>query len=191
VLTGPRRAGKSFYVYEIQQKLWHKSNKRIVYLNFEDDRLNGFNNQHFDLILEAYYELHTEKPVLFLYEVHVIKGWETFVRRLANTGYKVVVTGSNSHLLSKEIAEKLGARFIETNIFSLDFKEFLKFKNFKINPETVFSKEHFTLKKLFNEYLSFGGFPEVAMLNGEEAKRKVLQTYFDLVFFKDIVGRKK
>ncbi len=189
VLIGPRRAGKSFSVNEIQQQI--EKGTFVVFLNFEDDRLEGFEKKHFDLILEAYQELRQEKALLFLDEIHVVNGWEVFVRRLADNGHKVIVTGSNSELLSREIAEKLGARFTEINILPLNFNEFLKFKGFEIKPETVFSKDRFIVKKLFEEYLSFGGFPEVALLNNEDAKRKVLQTYFDLVFFKDLIGRKK
>ena len=191
VLTGPRRAGKSFSVHEIQSQTPKDIPNNIIFLNFEDDRLEGFGKGHFDLILEGYHELRHEKALLFLDEVHVVDGWDGFVRRLADTGYKVVVTGSNSELLSREIAAKLGARFTEITIFPPDFKEFLRFKGFVIKPETIFSKDRFAIKKLSWEYLSFGGFPEIAQLNDEVAKRRVLQTYFDLVFFKDLIGRKK
>ncbi|MFA4980805.1 MAG: hypothetical protein WC589_25065, partial [Sphingobacterium sp.] len=92
---------------------------------------------------------------------------------------------------SREIAEKLGARFTEITLLPLDFIEFLKFKGLKISQETPFSNDRFAVKKAAEEYLSFGGFPEVSLLNDDEAKRKVLQTYFDLVFFKDLIGRKK
>ncbi len=191
VLVGPRRAGKSFSVHEMRQRHSVENHTNVIFINFEDDRLEGFKRQHFDLILEAYHELRQEKPLIFLDEVHVIDGWETFVRRLADSGYKVIVTGSNSELLSREIAEKLGARFIEIRILPLNFKEFLKFKGFEIKSESIFSKDRFTIKKFFEEYFSFGGFPEVSQLNEEASKRRVLQTYFDLVFFKDLIGRKK
>ncbi|MEM2948567.1 MAG: ATP-binding protein [Candidatus Anstonellales archaeon] len=188
VLTGPRRAGKSFLVYEIREQL---SDKNIVYINFEDDRLDGFRKEHFDLILDAYYELKQETPVIFLDEVHIINGWESFARRLADTGYKTIITGSNSKLLSREISERLGARFIEVPVFPLDFNEFLRFKGFSIKQDTEFSKDRFLLKRFLEEYLLFGGFPEVAKLTQPEAKYSVLATYFDLVFFKDLIGRRK
>ncbi len=191
VLTGPRRAGKSFTVYELREQLAKDNSMRIVLLNFEDERLEGFERTQFDQILEAYHELKSEKPVLFLDEIHVVRGWNAFVRRLADSGYKVIVTGSNSELLSREIAEKLGARFTEITVLPLSFKEFLKFKGMKIGADTAFSKDRFAVKKMFAEYVSFGGFPEVSLLNDPNAKRKVLQTYFDLVFFKDLIGRKK
>ncbi|MCD6227677.1 ATP-binding protein [Candidatus Micrarchaeota archaeon] len=190
VLTGPRRAGKSYTMYEIREVL-RKKGKDFVYINFEDERLLQFKTEDFDLILEAYYELREEKPVLFFDEIHNVNGWERYVRRLADNGYKVVITGSNSKMLSKEIAERLGGRFIEINIYPLSFKEFLKFKGVEFKEEYLYSKQRFKLKKYFDEYLEFGGFPEVSLFSGKMSKEKLLNTYFDLVFYKDLVSRER
>lgn len=191
VVIGPRRAGKSYTLYEIKDLLLKAGKKQatFLYVNFEDERLNGFERKHFDLILEAYFEMQKEEPVMLLDEIHNIRGWDQFIRRLADSGYKTIVTGSNSKMLSREIAEKLGGRFPEIAIYPLDFIEFLKFKGIILKPSTLYSKERFEIKKYFDEYLHYGGFPETAFLSDKNNKIRILETYFSLVFYKDLIGR--
>lgn len=191
VITGPRRAGKSYAAYEMQGVMAGGGKPEFLFINFEDERLEGFEKESFDEILETYYEMREGKPALFLDEIHNIKGWEGFSRRLADSDYKVIVTGSNSEMLSREIAERLGGRFAEITVYPLEFREFLKFKGMDAGKDVFYSKERFAAKRLFGEYFEYGGFPEVALLSTAEAKKKVLQTYFDLVFYKDLIGRKK
>lgn len=192
VLIGPRRSGKSYTMYEIRDRIIKgRRQKAYVYINFEDERLSQFRKEHFDLILEAYYELNKEKPVLFFDEIQNIDGWEKYARRLADSGYKVIITGSNSKMLSREIAERLGGRFVEINIYPLDFKEFLRFKGIEFKEEHIYSRQRFKIKKYFDEYLEFGGFPEVSLFSERISKEKLLKTYFDLVFYKDLVSREK
>ncbi len=189
VLVGPRRAGKSYTMYEMKAKL--TKDRDFIYINFEDERLLRFRSEDFELILEAYYELREKNPILFFDEIHNIEGWERYVRRLADTGYKVIITGSNSKMLSREIAERLGGRFVEIDIYPLNFREFLKFKGLEFKEESLYSRQRFKLKKYFDEYLEFGGFPEVSLFSKKENKEKLLKTYFDLVFYKDILSRER
>ncbi len=189
VLVGPRRAGKSYTMYEMMNALGES--KSFVYINFEDERLLQFQSEDFDIILEAYYELKEKRPVLFFDEIHNVKGWERYVRRLADSGYKVVVTGSNSKMLSREIAERLGGRFVEIRVYPLNFKEFLRFKSMEVKEKDFYSKQRFKIKKFLREYLNFGGYPEISLFSKKENKEKLLKTYFDLVFYRDIVSREK
>lgn len=193
VIIGPRRAGKSYTIHEIKDNLFEHDieGENYIYLNFEDERLADFSKEHFDLILDAYYEMKEKKPVLFLDEIQNIEGWNRFVRRLADNDYKVIVTGSNSEMLSRKIAEKLGGRFPEINIYPLNFKEFLKFKGIEFKERYLHSKQRFVIKKYFEEYLSYGGFPEVSLLSRSGSKMKVLRSYFNLVFYKDMIAKKK
>ncbi|MFH1199462.1 MAG: ATP-binding protein [Candidatus Micrarchaeota archaeon] len=193
VITGPRRAGKSYAAYEMQGLIGENGvrGRNFAYINFEDERLEGFRKENFDEIIEAYHEMREEKPALFLDEIHNVAGWEQFVRRLADAGYKVVVTGSNSRMLSREIAQKLGGRFTEIRVFPLDFREFLKFRGMDFQKEHFYSQEKFTAIKHFGEYFEYGGFPEVALLFGADSNNRLLQTYVDRVFYKDLVGKKK
>ncbi len=188
IIVGPRRAGKTYFLFQIMKAI-KKPINNFVYINFEDNRLIDFTYKNFEDILKAYYELYPEKkPFLFLDEIHNINKWEFFVRRLVDGGFEVFLTGSNSHLLSKEYATKLGGRYVEILIFPLSFKEFLKFKNFKYGKNIIYSKKKFLLLKYFNEYLKFGGFPGIVNLD-ENKKFLILKQYFNTVVYKDIVAR--
>ncbi|NIA04234.1 MAG: AAA family ATPase, partial [Nitrospiraceae bacterium] len=99
---------------------------------------------------------------------------------------KIFVTGSSSKLLSREIATNLRGRTLSYVLFPLSFKEFLEFKDFKLGPNYQFDSQRFDLKKLFNEYLEYGGFPEVVL---GELKREILINYVDMIIYKDLIER--
>ncbi|MFH1094628.1 MAG: ATP-binding protein [Candidatus Micrarchaeota archaeon] len=193
VIIGPRRAGKSYTAYEIKDRFLKKPDQTrdFIYLNFEDERLSGFKSTDFRLILDAYHELRDGKPMLILDEIHLVDGWDKFARRLADSGHKVVASGSNSKMLSREIAGTLGGRFSEAPIFPLNFSEFLKFRKIAPGKEHLYSKERFRLMKEFDIYLNYGGFPQMAPFTDEESRRRSLETYFNLVFYKDVIARHK
>ncbi len=187
VIVGPRRAGKTYLLYQIMKDLGRDITD-YVYLNFEDNRLIGFTYNNFEDILEAYGELYpNKKPILFLDEIHNIEKWELFVRRLVDNGYEVYLTGSNAHLLSREYATKLGGRYIEITLLPLSFREFLTFKGYRVKKHVQYSKERFTLLKYFEEYLNYGGFPAIALLN--EKRDELLRQYLDSIIYRDVISR--
>ena len=195
-VIGPRRAGKTYLLYQHILTLIEKGieKERILYLNFEDERLDLF-PQTLDFIIQAYRELYPEldleKCYFFFDEIQNIEGWEKFVRRIYDTISKnIFITGSNSKLLSQEIATSLRGRTIKYELFPLIFQEFLKFKNFDFNVDLDFynPQKKAILINLFKEYLLFGGFPEIPFLE-EELKIKTLQEYFEVMLYKDIVER--
>ncbi len=191
VIIGPRRAGKSYYLYEIKEVLKKKLKKDetdFLLINFEDDRLIDFNYKNFDQIIDSYKELFNKKPILLFDEIQVITYWEKYVRRLADNNFQVYVTGSNSKMISKEIGSTLGARFISIKVNTLNFIEFLKIKNINLDPKTVFyTNDLYKLKKLTQEYIEFGSFPEISKTN--KNKLDLLKTYLDLYVYKDISSR--
>lgn len=193
VILGPRRSGKSYYLYEIRDRLKELKglkNDDFLYINFEDERLDEIKPTDLQLIIEAYQKLRPNKrPIIFFDEIHRAPKWYLFVRRLADEGYKVFITGSNSELLSPEIGTHLGARYIEIEMYPLSFRDFLRFKGIKIDNEIIYSKRIAKVKKFFDEFLNFGGFPEVAMVDSYESKIKLLRTYHKLIVYKDIVAR--
>ncbi len=189
-IIGPRRAGKSYLLYQIRDYLIQKkkySSDDFLYVNFENLGLKGFTYKNFDEILKAYHSIHpTKKPVIMFDEIQNIDLWYKYVRTLADLGYLVYITGSNSKMISKEIALNLGARYIVLKVYPFSFNEFLELKNISytkldiiINNNKIFSA--------FNEYLDYGGFPEVANQD-KEIKKQILRTYFDLALG-DIVKR--
>lgn len=196
-LIGSRRAGKTFYFYQLMKGFVEAAKTprdRIVYINFEDDRLLPLEVADLNDLLEAYYELYPSnkgaKIYFFFDEIQNIKDWEVFVRRLNDKEKaKVFVTGSSSKLLSKEIATALRGRTLAFQLFPLSFKEFLRFQKIELEKDFEYSSTRFKIKKALKEYLEFGGFPEVALEGQITLKHKILNNYFELFIYRDLVER--
>jgi len=190
VIVGPRRAGKTYLMYQIMKNL-KQPIENYVYLDFEDGRILGITLKDMEDILEAYFSLYPEKkPIFFLDEVHNVLGWESFVRRLLNAGYEVFLTGSNAKLLSKEYATKLAGRMIEITLLPLSFKEFLRFKGVSYDDHVLYSKKRYKVIEYMKEYLFYGGFPYLERLQ-PRTKEVVLRTYYNTTILRDIVARYK
>src|SRR3989344_2749187 len=191
-IIGSRRAGKTFYFYQLMKKL-NVPKERILYLNFEDDRILPLELEDMDSLLEAYYELYPNnkksKVYLFFDEIQNIDKWEIYIRRIYdNENVKIFVTGSSSKLLSKEIATSLRGRTLAFELYPLSFKEFLQFNNQKIGKDIFYSKQRFVLSELFEKYLNFGGFPEIA-IEKNNLQYQILDNYFEVMIYKDIIER--
>lgn len=195
VLMGMRRSGKTWTAYqhilERQKQGFAKSSN--LYINFEDDRLADFQAHHFQTILDVYYELYPEyidsKDLFFCFdEIHVIEGWEKFIRRLIDSEtMQVAVTGSSAEMLSRELGTSLGGRAWEQEIFPYSFHEFLTLKG--LDPSKEWSpKTESLIKSLATEYMTYGGFPEV-VASPRELHTSLIQGYMDAVILRDIVKR--
>ena len=164
VFVGLRRAGKSYMLYQhIQQRVveGRSSKEDILYINFEDDRLDITNMSEFDSIIQSYEELYQgRKPVVYLDEIQIVEGWEKFVRRLADMGYQVMVTGSNARMLSREIATTLGGRFIVRHIYPFSFAEYLQYKDVRLGEHWLLDGQRTQVRALFSDYFQYGGFAE-------------------------------
>ncbi|RMD86192.1 MAG: ATP-binding protein [Candidatus Dadabacteria bacterium] len=195
-VIGPRRAGKTFFIYQNMNLLKRKNLKdRIIYINFEDERLLPIKKEELDLIFDAYYELYPEnkgkKIYAFFDEIQAIPFWEYFIRRVYDQeDVEICITGSSSKLLSKEIATQLRGRTLTYFIFPYSFREFLKAKGVSLERHFEYKPQRYKIKKLFEEYIDFGGFPETVDKDSM-LKTKILQEYFDLIFYKDLVERYK
>lgn len=195
-LYGPRRSGKSFYFFSLIKFLIKKgiSKEKIVYLNFEDDRILPLDFKDLNFILEAYFELYPEnkKEEIFLFfdEIQNIKNWEVFVRRTyEKEKVKIFITGSSSKLLSREIATSLRGRTISYALYPLNFKEFLHFKKEKLEKDFEYTSQRFKIKKLLEEYIEWGGFPEIVLEKDLTLKKKILAEYFNLLIYRDLTER--
>ena len=118
-------------------------------------------------------------------EIQNVDNWELFVARLREEGYKVFITGSNSKLLSSELATRLTGRYFLIKLYPFSFKEFLSLK--KINYDILTSDIKAKILKLFDKYLFSGGFPDYIMYQDDEFLES---TYRDIIY-KDIVARFK
>lgn len=191
VLVGIRRAGKSFLLFQdVQQKIRENvfSENDFIYLNFEDERLTNIQVQELDLILECFKELYPEKqPWLYLDEIQLVEGWDRFSRRIADQGYRVMITGSNAKMLSNEIAATLGGRYIPHEVFLFSFKEFLEYKNVKLTDNWQFDRKKTALiRNYFDEYFCYGGFAENF---DREDKREWLNALYQKILLGDIIAR--
>jgi len=196
-VIGVRRSGKTFILFQTIKRLVNEQEipiERIIYINFEDERLE-IQKEDLNQLIEAYKELYPDIPLnkvfFFFDEIQNIEGWEKFIRRVYDNYTKnIFITGSNSKLLSSEIATSLRGRNISITVYPLTFKEFLKFKNFKVEKLDIYSTEkRAKIKKFFTEYMEFGGFPEIVFLEEKNLKIKVLQEYFEVMLYRDIIER--
>jgi len=194
-IVGIRRAGKSYLMFWIIKKLLKRVDKKAtIYINFENRRLFPLTPDYFNQIISFIYEeqllAKRKKIYLFLDEVQRIKGWEMFIRSIYDEfkgRIKIFVSGSSANLLSQEYGKLLTGRHLTFAVFPLSFREFLRFKNFKLE---ILSEEKIAeLKRLLKEYLEFGGFPEVVLLKTKKRKEHLLNQLFSDILSRDVLSR--
>ena len=189
VLIGLRRAGKSTLLYKIVKDLVEKGIEwnQIIYINFEDERLAEFSLNDFNDLLSVQAELSDKIGYFFLDEVQNIEGWEKFARRMADSKEHTFITGSNAKMLSQEIENRLGGRYLTKYITPYNFTEFLTAKQIDFSDKAIFgTKESGKIKREFSEYFYFGGFPET--LNYQN-KREYVSSIYQKVLLGDIAAR--
>lgn len=192
-LAGVRRSGKTFLFFAAIQRLVAQGvdRRRIVYLNFEDDRLHPIRAEELDLVLRCWHEEFPQavgqRRYLFLDEVQNVPGWERWVRRLRDTeDVELFVTGSSSRLLTRDLATALRGRSITLEVFPLSFREYLTFRGVEIVPHDADNESR--LRHELQAYLLCGGFPEIVL--AEEALRPlILAEYSSLMLYRDVVER--
>ncbi len=197
VVTGVRRAGKTYLLFSTIKDLInnkHIDKNEIIYINFEDERLGSISAHDLEDLIGAYYELYgsnNNKLWLFVDEIQNVDGWETWIRRIYDSGkYNIFVTGSNSKFLSAEIATSLSGRNLTYVVYPFSFREFISAKGFTLDKTTLYSEQKLaTIHKFFDEYLVYGGFPEVSTEEDKNKKMKILSEYYNAIFFRDIIKR--
>jgi len=184
IISGVRRSGKSTLLTQIISQ-WFDEN--FYYLNFEDERLISFSvEEDFNKLYQAFLELYGEQRTFFLDEIQNVRGWERFVRRMYERGFKFFITGSNARLLSRELATHLTGRHLMMEIYPFSFREFLRFKKIglKENFEYI-TEEQVKIKKYLAQYIEDGGFPEYL----KYGEKDILRRLFSDVIFRDILVR--
>ena len=184
VITGFRRTGKSTLLRQIANLIY--SDRDFYYIDFEDERLIDYDASKFNDIYETLIEVYGKKKVLLIDEIQNIDKFETFVRRLNDSGIKLYITGSNASLLSREYGTRLTGRHINILVSPFSFKEFLLFNNYKPEKSDIYvTEKRAKVKQLFNIYLEKGGMPEYLKFDDEEI---LFRTYEDTII-KDIAVR--
>ncbi len=190
-LVGVRRCGKTSILYDMINKLSNTTPKtKILFLNFEDERLE-LEVDELDLILQSFSELYPEQNLnecyFFFDEIQNIMGWEKFIRRVYDTISKnIYVTGSNSKLLSSDIATSLRGRTLSYEVYPLSFSEYLSFKDIEVDLYS--SKSLAYIKNAQDSFLKDGSFPETLFLE-EQYRNQTLQEYFNVLLYKDLAER--
>lgn len=189
VLVGIRRAGKSYMLYQHIQHLVANGHsiEEMLFINFEDERISDIRKEDLYLILEAYRELFAFQPIIFLDEIQNVEGWEHFARRLADEKYRVFITGSNAHMLSREISSTLGGRYLTKEIRPFSFSEYLEYHNIHLPQHWELSPIRADVVRLFSDYFYYGGLSEVFNI---QDKKSWLQSLYQKILYSDIVMRK-
>lgn len=188
-LVGLRRAGKSTLLYQIVQDLVANGTdwNRIIYINFEDERLGDFTVADFNDIVQVQSELSDLPGHFFFDEIQIVDGWEKFVRRMADAKEHVCITGSNARMLSSEIATTLGGRFLIKNIEPYGFREYLGAVGQPFNEKALAAtKSSGRILAAFASFCQFGSLPEVLEYRD---KRDYVDSVFQKVVLNDIVAR--
>lgn len=206
VLKGVRRGGKSTLMFQLMAWLLENNlakNEQLFYLNLEDFRLS--NDLSADL-LEKFLLLYREtinpqlQAYLFLDEIQNVPQWEKWLRTHydQNKNVKFIISGSSSVLLSQELSTLLTGRNLSFTIFPFNFTEYIHYQGLKITAAGTIAEFYLNnkankslIKNHFNNYLNFGGFPEVIKEADDDKKETLLAQYFEDIIYKDVAFRYK
>ena len=192
IFVGVRRAGKSFVLYEKIQQIIREGGSwnEILYINCEDERLEGLDILDMETILECHMEMGgVAKPALFLDEIQNIDGWEKYARRIADQKYKVWITGSNAKMLSKEMMTTLGGRYLPVEVYPFSLLECLRWAGISYDEQTLLSKHgRVDVLRAYGEYLKWGGLPDSL---GLPVKRNYISSVYQKIYLGDICTRNK
>ena len=207
-VIGMRRAGKTTFVHQLRRERRAQGTpmERLPYISFEDERLAGLSAAHLGVLVNEYHRVHpSPNPAATTWcfdEIQVVPGWERFVRRLLDTpGQEVVVTGSSAALLSREIATALRGRAWQVLMHPFSFEEALRHQG-ALNdgaehPAGAAPREQSRMERLFLDWLTIGGFPEVQASPAghlgdpidRATRHRLLRDYVDVAMLRDVVER--
>ncbi|KAF0209428.1 MAG: ATP-binding protein [Actinomycetota bacterium] len=195
IVIGMRRSGKTYRLFQEMQRLVDAGvdKSRLLYINFEDDRLQPSEPDVLDRTLETFYRLNptarSAGAYLFLDEIQVVDGWSRFARRVLDTeSARLYVSGSSAKMLSTEVATEFRGRGYAVELLPLSFAEALLYSGVELPAGKPGSRMRSQLEAAFTDYLRVGGFPDVQHL-AEAERIQTLQDYVQLVLLRDIIDR--
>jgi len=191
-IVGIRRCGKTYLMFCLMREIAER--RSAIYVNFEDRRLSplvpGVLDDLLGFIFEEELLSKFKRVSLFLDEIQNVPGWERFVRNLHDEykgRIKVFVSGSNASLLSEDYGRLLTGRHLTITLFPLSFPEFLDFRGFRLEQDTLLvRRKQALLVKHFREYLEHGGFPEAVL---GKAHDELLRQYYSDIVVRDVTTR--
>ncbi len=178
VITGIRRCGKSTLMRQLSAQY-----SDFLYINFDDDRLMDFSLSDFPALMLVFEKTSPGTKVIFIDEIQNVAGWERFIRRIHDEGYKVFLTGSNANLLSAELGTHLTGRYAKITLYPFSFRECLRFRS--IGTDRITVKKKAAILAEFDRYLAGGGFPEYLKYGDPEYLKRI----YDDILFRDIISR--
>lgn len=195
VLVGLRRAGKTTVLFQVMDYLEAQQvpQEAVLHVNFEEPALGTqLNLQLLDKIYETYRSsIYPDgKAYLFFDEIQNVAQWERWVRaRNESENIKIFLTGSSAHLMSRELGTLLTGRHLSFPIFPLSFNEYLQFLKIDLPKKCLPIAAPHTVQHALQNYLKWGGLPEVVLSQTDERRELLLKQYFDDLLFKDVAMR--
>jgi len=197
-IAGVRRSGKTSLMFQCIEQLLKSGIKKsnIIYVNFENERLIATKATDLDNLLIAHSIAFTpEKGLIYLFldEIQNVENWDKWVRKIYDMHkYRIVITGLSSELLSIEISTALAGRNLSYTVYPFSFREFTQAKGVNEEKDSLrYSTKKGLVLKALDEFLEYGSFPEVTFTNNVQRKLELLSSYFDAIFFRDIIKRYK
>jgi uncharacterized protein len=178
-LTGQRRVGKSYLLFQLMQSIQQEEKgANIIYINKEDLQFDHIRNAH---DLNEYILTQTkpnERNYIFIDEIQDIEDFEKTLRSLLlDENNDLYITGSNAKMLSGELATYLSGRYIEFNIYSLSYSEFLLFHGLDDKDDSL------------QQYIKFGGLPYLINLSLTDQAFEYIKSVYSTIIFRDVVSR--
>lgn len=181
IITGLRRTGKSTLLKNLIYSL-----NNFIFINFDDERLSQFAANNFNVLNEAALRVYGKSDYYFFDEIQNVPGFEVFVRRLHDEGKKIVITGSNSSLLSVELGSKLTGRYKSFELYPFSFSEYLLYNHVELSESSFYvSEEKVELLKHFDFWFNNGGLPEYLKYKDAD----YVKTLYENIIYRDIVAR--
>ena len=191
VYIGIRRSGKTSLMYNIIDELKSMGieDENIIFISFESREYAYIDNsKQLDEIVYNKTENLEGKIYLFFDEIQQVKGWEKSINSYrVSIDCDIYITGSNSKLLSGDLATLLTGRYLTINVYPFSFKEFLKYKNEVEGIEL----SNDSINRLYDDYFNFGGMPGILSLGSNEFKKLALKDIHNSILFEDVVSRFK
>lgn len=186
-IIGPRRAGKSFFLFNMVRKFKLKDEDYLL-INFEDDEIKNLERKEITKCIYTHTEIYGREPqFLFFDEIQNLERWQSFIYSLVEKKrYNLFITGSTSKLLSKELATQLRGRTLNIIVFPFSFKEFLTINGFRFK-KNYSSYDEAKIKNYLRQYLRQGGFPQVVLKRIDS--KTFFREYLNVVLYRDLIER--